>query len=62
MAQTDDIKMVVIHDRQERQPITAVWHNGGYSASYDSILLIQTLVLLIKFIGDNCKLLVATKR
>ena len=24
MTQTDDIKMVVTHDRQERQPITAV--------------------------------------
>ena len=29
MTQTDDIKMVVIHDIQERQPITAVWRNGG---------------------------------
>jgi len=24
LTQTDDIKMVVIHDRQQRQPITAV--------------------------------------
>ncbi|MBD3750500.1 MAG: hypothetical protein IE931_13495 [Sphingobacteriales bacterium] len=37
MTQTDDIKMVVTHDRQESQPITAVWRNGGFSASYDSL-------------------------
>jgi hypothetical protein len=39
MTQTDDIKMVVTHDRQERQPITAVWRNGGFSASYDSFVV-----------------------
>jgi hypothetical protein len=27
MTQTDDIKMVVTHDRQERQPITAPTRN-----------------------------------
>ena len=39
MAQTDDIKMVVTHDRQVRQPITAVWRNGGCNASYDSFVV-----------------------
>jgi hypothetical protein len=46
MTQSDDIKMVVTHDRQERQPITAVWRNGGFSASYDSFVVKQTVVLL----------------
>lgn len=32
MAQTDNIKMVVTHDRQERQPITGVWQKSGFSA------------------------------
>jgi len=33
MTVTDDIKMVVTHERQERQPITAVWRNSGCRAS-----------------------------
>ena len=47
MTQTDDIKMVVTHDRQERQPITAVWRNSGFSASFDSFVIKQTVVLRI---------------
>ncbi|MBK9480872.1 MAG: hypothetical protein IPO02_02565 [Bacteroidetes bacterium] len=31
MTQTDDIKMVVTHDRQERQPITAPTRNWRFS-------------------------------
>jgi hypothetical protein len=50
MTQSDDIKMVVTHDRQERQPITAVWRNGGFSASYDSFVVKQTVVLRINFV------------
>ena len=37
--------MVVTHDRQERQPITAVWRNGGCSASYDSFVVGSSAVL-----------------
>jgi len=37
MTQTEGIKMVVTHDRQERKPITAVWRNGGFSASYEHL-------------------------
>lgn len=29
MTQTDRVKMVVTHDRQERQPVTGVRPNGG---------------------------------
>ena len=31
MTETDDIKMVVTHDRQERQPITAPTRNWRFS-------------------------------
>ena len=33
MTQTDDIRMVVTHDRQERQPITLVWQKWRFSAT-----------------------------
>ena len=62
MTQTDDIKMVVTHDRQERQPITAVWRNGGFSASYDSFVVKQTVVLRINICGVNPPLRQAAKR
>jgi hypothetical protein len=62
MTQTDDIKMVVTHDRQERQPITAVWRNGGFSASYDSFVVKQTVVLRINICGKNPPLRQAAKR
>jgi hypothetical protein len=62
MTQTDDIKMVVTHDRQERQPITAVWCNGGFSASYDSFVGKQTVVLRINICGENPPLRQAANR
>ena len=62
MIQTDDIKMVVTHDRQERQPITAPTRNWRFSASYDSFVVEQTLVFQIKFCGKSPALRVAAKR
>jgi hypothetical protein len=62
MTQTDDIKMVVTHDRQERQPITAAWRNGGFSPSYDSFVVQQTIVLRINICGKNPPLRQAAKR
>jgi len=59
MTVTNHIKMVVTHDRQERQPITAPTRNWRFSASYDSFVVHQTLVLRIKFCGENRQLLVA---
>ncbi len=53
MTLTDDIKMVVTHDRQERQPITAVWQKWRFSASYDSFVGQQTVVLRINICGEN---------
>lgn len=54
--------MVVTHDRQERQPITAPTRNWRFSASYDSFVVNQTLVLRMKFSDKNRQLLVAAKR
>ena len=62
MTQTDDIKMVVTHDRQERQPITAPTRNWRFSASYDSFVVNQTFVLRMNICGENRQLLVAAKR
>ena len=62
MTVTDDIKMVVTHDRQERQPITAVWRNGGFSASYDSFVVDSSAVLRLNFCAKNPPLRQAAKR
>ena len=62
MTQTDNIKIAVTHDRQERQPITAVWRNGGFSASNDSFVVKQTVVLRINICGKNPPLRQAAKR
>jgi hypothetical protein len=62
MTQTDDIKMVVTHDRQERQPITAPTRNWRFSASYDSFVVAQTFVLRINICGENRHLRQARNR
>jgi hypothetical protein len=62
MTQTNDIKMVVTHDRQKRQPITAPTRNWRYSASYDSSVVQQSLVLRMNISGKNRQLLVAANR
>ncbi len=62
MTQTDDIKMVVTQDRQERQPITAVWRNGGFSTSYDSFVVGSSAVLRLNFCAKNPPLRQATNR
>ncbi len=45
--------MIVTHDKQERQPITAVWQKWRFSASYDSFVVQQTVVLRINICGEN---------
>ena len=62
MTVTEDIKMVVTHDRQERQPITAPTRNWRFSASYDSFVVNQTFVLRMNICGKNRQLLVAANR
>ena len=46
----------------EGQLITAVWRNGGFSASYDSFVVKQTVVLRINICGENPPLRQAAKR
>jgi hypothetical protein len=59
-AQPDTTKMMkrsIVNGLQRRwtegQLITAVWRNGGLSASYDSFVGKQTLVLCINICGKN---------
>ena len=62
MTVKDDMKMVVTHDRQERQPITAPTRNWRFSASYDSFVVQQTFVLRMNICGKYRQLLVAANR
>ena len=48
--------------KTERQPVTAVLRNGGCSASYDSEVVNQNLVLRLKFSGENRHLRKAANR
>ena len=54
--------MVATHDRQERQPITAVWRNGGCSASYGSFVVGSSAVLRLNFCAKNPPLRQAANR
>jgi hypothetical protein len=47
---------------QERQHLTAVWRNGGCSASYDSFVVGSSAVLRINICGENPPLRQAAKR
>ena len=51
-----------IHGRQERQPVTAVWRNGGFSASYDSFVVGSSAVLRLNFCANNPPLRQAANR
>ena len=62
MIVTKDIKMVVPTTDKERQPITAVWRNGGFSASYDSFVVGSSAVLRLNFCAKNPPLRQAAKR
>jgi hypothetical protein len=50
------------HDRQEGQQLTAVWRNGGCSASYDSFVVGSSAVLRLNFCAKNPPLRQAAKR
>jgi hypothetical protein len=45
-----------------RQPLTAVWRNGGCSASYDSFVVGSSAVLRLNFCAKNPPLRQAAKR
>ena len=44
------------------QPITAVWRNGGFSASYDSFVVGSSPVLRLNFCAKNPPLRQAENR
>jgi len=54
--------MVYRHGGQERQQLTAVWRNGGLSASYDSFVVGSSAVLRLNFCAKNPPLRQAAKR
>ena len=45
-----------------RQPLTAVWRNGGCSASYDSFVVGSSAVLRLNFCAKNPPLRQAANR
>ena len=47
---------------QERQPVTAVWRNGGCSTSYDSFVVGSSAVLRLNFCAKNPPLRQAANR
>jgi len=50
------------HDREEGQQLTAVWRNGGCSASYDSFVVGSSAVLRLNFCAKNPPLRQAANR
>jgi hypothetical protein len=46
----------------ERQLVTAVWRNGGFSASYDSFVVGSSAVLRLNFCAKNPPLRQAANR
>jgi len=50
------------HDRKEGQHLTAVWRNGGFSASYDSFVVGSSAVLRLNFCAKNPPLRQAAER
>jgi hypothetical protein len=47
---------------EEKRHITAVWRNGGFSASYDSFVVGSSAVLRLNFCAKNPPLRQAAKR
>ena len=48
--------------REEQLVLTAVWRNGGFSASYDSFVVGSSAVLRLIFCAKNPPLRQAAKR
>ena len=62
MTENSTMSMVYRHGGQERQQLTAVWRNGGFSASYDSFMVGSSAVLRLNFCAKNPPLRQAAKR
>ncbi|HPN49681.1 MAG TPA: hypothetical protein PLG11_08655 [Bacteroidales bacterium] len=50
------------NQNEEHQPVTAVWGNGGRSASYDSFVVGSRAVLRLNFCAKNPPLRQAANR
>jgi hypothetical protein len=50
------------HEKKEGQPVTAVWRNGGLSASVDSFVVGSSAVLRLNFCAKNPPLRQAANR
>ena len=48
--------------QKEKRQVTAVWHNGGFNASYDSFVVGSSAVLRLNFCAKNPPLRQAAKR
>jgi hypothetical protein len=53
MIQIDDIKLIVTHDRRERQLIKAPIRKWRFSISYDSFVVGLSAVLRLNFCAKN---------
>ncbi len=53
MTENSTTTMVYRHSGQERQQLTAVWRNGGFSASYVSFVVYSSAVLRLNFYAKN---------
>ena len=54
--------MTINNGKTERQPVTAVWRNGGFSASYDSFVVGSSAILRLNFCAKNPPLRQTAKR
>jgi len=54
--------MDIIRQKKNNEPPTAVWRNGGFSASYDSFVVGSSAVLRLNFCAKNPPLRQAANR
>jgi len=54
--------LIFTTQKTERQLVTAVWRNGGFSASYDSFVVGSSAVLRLNFCAKNPPLRQAANR
>ena len=61
--QSERKQMTTTNNRKTKQLVlTAVWRNGGFSASYDSFVVGSSAVLRLNFCAKNSPLRQAAKR
>jgi len=55
-------KIDITTDEKNTERLTAVWRNGGFSASYDTFVVGSSAVLRLNFCAKNPPLRQAAKR